>query len=137
MNLVKVRLGDWDVRTNPDCDENGSCNNPYVEILIQNIIIHGDYNLSNRSHSDIALIKLQTNIQFTQFIIPICLPFDENVRHMNMTDHQAEIAGFGFKDNNTMNFRKMKHYVSVSPQRHCEEIYARYNNTINGKQVWI
>jgi len=31
-----VRLGDWDVRTNPDCDEDGKCNDPYVEIPIEN-----------------------------------------------------------------------------------------------------
>lgn len=135
---IKVRLGDWDTRTDPDCDDHGICNNPYVEIPIQNITVHGDYNMSiNAQCNDIALIKLQTNVAFTKYIKPICLPIDPLIRNMNITGHLVEVAGFGVTSlqNFTMSDRKMKLGLNISPQSYCEQAYVRKNVAINSKQV--
>ncbi|XP_070509695.1 CLIP domain-containing serine protease B4-like [Chironomus tepperi] len=142
LNLIKVRLGDWDTTTNPDCQadiyEEQRCNDPYVEIEIENIIVHEDYNASSRMrYNDIALIKLKENVTFSSYIKPICLPIDDFVRNMNMTGHHVEVAGFGLTNlaSRTSSVRKMKLGLKINPQRYCEEIYARYDVVLNSKQI--
>ncbi|CAH1727601.1 unnamed protein product [Chironomus riparius] len=136
----QVRLGDWDIGTNPDCDEDGRCNDPYVEIPIENITVHENYNFSIEIQcNDIALIKLQRNVTLSDFIKPICLPIDEHVQNMNLTDHYVEVAGFGCTnvENQTMSVRKKWVGLRISPQSYCKKVYARRNVVINSKQVGL
>ncbi|XP_044873110.1 serine protease 33-like isoform X1 [Mauremys mutica] len=41
--------------------------------LLQSIIIHSDYNPTSHA-SDIALVHLRTPLQYTAYILPVCLP---------------------------------------------------------------
>ena len=85
----------------------------------------------------IALIKLQSNVSFNEFIKPICLPIDQSVRNLDLTGHHVEVAGFGITnlENRTMSTRKKKLGMSVISQKYCEEVYARNDLIINNKQV--
>lgn len=58
-----VVLGEFDVRTNPDCDEN-ICADPIQTILIEESIVPSPYN-PNTHLNDIMLIKLATPAKFT------------------------------------------------------------------------
>ena len=131
-----MRLGDWDERTNPDCDEEGRCNDPYVEIPIERVISHEDYNPQNTAQSnDIALIKLKRIVEFTKFIKPICLPIDLNDRTIDLTNHDVDVAGFGRTENSSSSDRKLKVAVTISSQEFCENVYKRSNVDITKKQV--
>uniref|UniRef100_A0A8D2IZF8 Peptidase S1 domain-containing protein n=1 Tax=Varanus komodoensis TaxID=61221 RepID=A0A8D2IZF8_VARKO len=48
--------------------------NTVVVSGVRQIILHPDYTNSIDSSGDIALLKLNTPVQFTNFILPICLP---------------------------------------------------------------
>jgi len=133
--MTQVRLGDWDIRTNPDCDENGKCNDPYVEIPIEKVIVHEDYNPQKTSEgNDIALIKLQREVTFTEFIKPICLAIDPSVRSIDLTNHDVEVAGFGKTENRSSSNQKLKVEVTINSQDSCKDIYKR-SVTITSKQV--
>ena len=95
---ITVRLGEWDTTTNPDCDDSyidGSiCNDPHVDIDVEDIIVHKDFNpLTTRN--DIALLRLSKNVEYTRFIQPICLPVDNSVRYQNLTGMALDVTGWG------------------------------------------
>jgi len=62
-----VRLGEYDVTTDKDCDELKTiCAEPVLDVGIDKTIIHPKYNPSaiNRAY-DIALLRLNQTITYT------------------------------------------------------------------------
>ena len=95
-----VRLGEWDTSTVRDCDDSYFdeviCNNPPVDISIEEIIVHENYEPKSRNqHNDIALLRLSNDVQYTNFIKPICLPVEASVRNNNLTGIKLDVAGWG------------------------------------------
>ncbi|KAI8423528.1 hypothetical protein MSG28_012628 [Choristoneura fumiferana] len=69
VDMYKVRLGEYDLRTEEDCVD-GVCS-VARSIEIVDVAIHPKYNGS--SH-DIAVLTLGSDAPYTDFIRPICLP---------------------------------------------------------------
>lgn len=57
--VVAIRLGEYDMRTNPDCDPNdiNNCNLPVQDIEVEKLIPHAGYN-NPRYNNDIGLVRL-------------------------------------------------------------------------------
>ncbi|XP_076261040.1 CLIP domain-containing serine protease B9-like isoform X2 [Rhynchophorus ferrugineus] len=67
-HLVNVRLGEWNI-SNPyrDCRSSGRakiCNDPEVNIGVEEIIVHPNFNNKDLKH-DIALVRLDHEVQFS------------------------------------------------------------------------
>lgn len=82
VTLKYVRLGEYDIETDSDCIQefNGQldCADPPVDYAIEQIIPHPQYNPTNPSkHHDLALLKLNESVKYSDFIQPICLPTSE------------------------------------------------------------
>lgn len=58
-NVIAIRLGEYDMRTNPDCDPSDitTCNLPVQDIEVEKLIPHAGYN-NPRYNNDIGLVKL-------------------------------------------------------------------------------
>ncbi|KAF2889532.1 hypothetical protein ILUMI_16641, partial [Ignelater luminosus] len=64
---VSVRLGEWDISKDPDCEElvaNKFCADPVKIIAIKETIAHPFYNARN-GLNDIGLLHLENKVQFT------------------------------------------------------------------------
>lgn len=95
--LYKVRLGEWDTRTDPDCqdfaDDERVCNDGHEDVAVENLIPHPNYNRSSPlKMNDIALIRLAQGVQFTTFIKPICLP-SLSERRIDLRHKDLFVAG--------------------------------------------
>uniref|UniRef100_A0A182MV97 CLIP domain-containing serine protease n=1 Tax=Anopheles culicifacies TaxID=139723 RepID=A0A182MV97_9DIPT len=67
----RVRLGEWDLATDEDC-QYGYCNHPVMDLNVAKIIVHDEYDVSNRTTSnDIALIRFKEKVNFTDTVQPI------------------------------------------------------------------
>ncbi|XP_055591289.1 CLIP domain-containing serine protease B4-like [Uranotaenia lowii] len=91
--VTKVRLGEWNILSEIDCVD-GLCADPPVEIRVAGHIVHPDYT-SDDYHNDIALIKLERPVQFTDFISPVCLPLAENLRSFEEATKKFFVIGWG------------------------------------------
>ncbi|KAG5671084.1 hypothetical protein PVAND_001298 [Polypedilum vanderplanki] len=135
--LFQVRLGDWDTRTNPDCrnDINGMvCNDPYVEVPVAQIIVHEHYNPDAKNQpNDIALLRLQNSIRYTDFIKPICLP-EPSLRTIDWTGHNLEVAGFGKTEYENSSPLKLKVGVDAYSADDCQRVYSN-QLTISNQQI--
>lgn len=71
---VNVRLGEYDIATEKDCDKDNKCLDPVQDIEIEKLIKHPKYD-TRKKINDIALLKLKTAADVTKKNVrTICLP---------------------------------------------------------------
>lgn len=105
--LTSVRLGEWDTETNQDCDDSyineQVCNNPPVDVSVEEKIVHENYEPNSKNqHNDIALLRLSKNVQYSDFIRPICLPVDSSLRNKDLSGVTLDVAGWGLSQYPTL-----------------------------------
>ncbi|KAJ0173667.1 hypothetical protein K1T71_010816 [Dendrolimus kikuchii] len=95
LRLDGVILGEYDVRTNPDCDDTSQCAPPIRNVTIDYVIAHPGYTPENRS-DDIALIRLSEPADFNLASMkPICLPISRDLQKESLENKKAVVAGWG------------------------------------------
>lgn len=93
-HVVRVRLGEWDLEGNPDCNEENVCNDKPLDVALESHVVHEDYDSKNL-HNDVALIKLAKTITFTEYISPVCLPLTEELRSQPEQGKIFTVIGWG------------------------------------------
>ncbi|XP_029724374.2 CLIP domain-containing serine protease B4 isoform X1 [Aedes albopictus] len=91
--LQRIRFGEWDVQNELDCDYHGYCNEPILEVGFEKIVAHKDYN-ERTLINDIALIKLNESIEFTEAISPVCLPLSKELENLEVGNKKFTIVGW-------------------------------------------
>lgn len=89
----RIRFGEWDVQNELDCDYHGYCNEPILEVGFEKIVAHKDYN-ERTLINDIALIKLNESIEFTEAISPVCLPLSKELENLEVGNKKFTIVGW-------------------------------------------
>jgi hypothetical protein len=94
-------LGEWDIESTEDCEISSTgqrvcVNEPIQEIEIEEKLPHPDYDpLSDNQHNDIALVRLRTKVNYTHYIIPICLPQTPAQKLNEYIGVRMIVAGWG------------------------------------------
>lgn len=119
--MKRVRLGEYDTSTNPDCLK--GCMNIemffftfishilnfcgffftdeclyHQEYDINEIIAHPRYSRDTHQN-DIALLRLNQTVRYTNYIRPICLPISEHKKKMKLDGLSVRVAGWGGTEN--------------------------------------
>ncbi|XP_048486113.1 CLIP domain-containing serine protease HP8 [Plutella xylostella] len=93
--LAAVRLGEWDTESAVDC-VGTDCSDPAIDVDIEEIIVHPDFDADVISKADIALVRLNRTVPYTDFVRPICLPTTEYVKGMDYFEGNTyRTAGWG------------------------------------------
>lgn len=127
--LEVIGLGDWDLRTQKDCQVTESglehCAPPSQNFTYESIIIHPNYNTRTAHSDDIALIRLSEKIDLSGFWIhPICLPPQGlNVRRV-MHKPEAIAAGWGATENGTTSNRLLHVILPFVDSPACNSTYS-------------
>ncbi|EAT33718.1 AAEL014005-PA [Aedes aegypti] len=106
--IAKVRLGEWDILSKKDCEEDYCSDNP-IDATVESFEIHKDYSGEPDFHNDIALVKLANPVTFTEFISPVCLPAAEKFRTKSISGRKFTAVGWGdikYDAKNRGKFRK-------------------------------
>ncbi|EFB25442.1 hypothetical protein PANDA_012582, partial [Ailuropoda melanoleuca] len=94
---------------------------------IKELIIHQNYKILDGSGHDIALIKLKTPLNYTEFQKPICLPSkaDTNTVYTN-----CWVTGWGFtKEKGEIQNTLQKANIPLVPNEECQKAYRDYEVT--------
>ncbi|KAJ3647415.1 hypothetical protein Zmor_019294 [Zophobas morio] len=129
LKLLGVRLGEYDTETNPDCLMSRfgdvDCAPEPVNFGIEQKIVHERYSLDINNHNDIALLRLNRNVDFTDFVQPICLPLQAKEMKKTYVGQKLFVAGWGATDNKTRASPvKLKVQLPVKPLHDCNRTYS-------------
>lgn len=93
-HVVRVRLGEWDLKSEEDCNDDNLCTDKPVDVDVGSYVVHEGYDSKN-IHNDVALIKLDKPVIFTEFISPVCLPLTEELQNQAFEGKQFTVIGWG------------------------------------------
>ena len=132
-NLTKVRLGEHDINSIEDChlSKEGppKCG---IEKLISKIMNHDLYSAKHGSPNDIAVIKLKDKVQYTDYIMPICLPLK---KHLPTDSGSGTIIGFGKTENGSLSDILMKTEIHIQNFTECRNRYRELRTLIKSSQI--
>ncbi|XP_038206460.1 CLIP domain-containing serine protease 2-like [Zerene cesonia] len=134
-NLSEVRLGEWNLKTTQDCNRD-DCALPVVNVPIEEVIPHDQYSAHDGNQQyDIALIRLANEVNFTDFVKPICLPHAPEFKSMKFEGMTMEVAGWGKTETKSTSDVKLKVRLPVIKEDDCKEIYSAANRVITDRQM--
>ncbi|XP_032521122.2 CLIP domain-containing serine protease HP8-like [Danaus plexippus] len=136
VTVSQVRLGEWDLLRNTDCSKN-YCSSDAIDVDVEEVVVHENFIIGDPSfHHDIALLRLAQDVTFSDFIRPICLPIDTEIRENNF-EHSvyAEIAGWGQNEYSSFSEKKLKAKVSVVNLETCKKVYAYGKHVITNNHI--
>lgn len=86
--LIGVRLGEWDLTTEEDCDQSAyppDCADRTVEYSIIDRVLHEEFSQNSLyQFADIAMLRLNASVKYGRFIQPICLPQPRDIMELNI-----------------------------------------------------
>lgn len=134
--LSKVRLGEWDRATNPDCQEVNQvyqCAPEYLDVDISKVFIHESYSSdSENKFNDIAVLKLASIVEFTDFVRPICIDLDSSV---NTYFGAVTTIGFGATEEEKTSRKLLKAEIDIVNMRECRVKYNSKGRKVNESQI--
>lgn len=119
-----VRLGEYDEKTNPDCEkvdnsQKDLCADTYQDIIIDIAIAHPDYSQTLYTN-DIGIIRLKSDAKLSQNNInTICLPFDDKGKKIGGSKY--EVIGWGATSNSSAFPVLQKAALPLYDSKMCEE----------------
>uniref|UniRef100_A0A182TN45 Peptidase S1 domain-containing protein n=1 Tax=Anopheles melas TaxID=34690 RepID=A0A182TN45_9DIPT len=138
-NLAEVRLGEWDTSTAQDCEGLGDdvdCSPPPIDVPIEGKTPHPEYvPTSAEQYNDIALLRLQQSVPYSDFIKPICLPMQAELKARDYVGFRMQVAGWGRTA--TARFSNVKQKVAVDGVSldACNQVYQREQVLLRQSQL--
>lgn len=135
--LSNVRLGEFDLETDVDCDTVNDyfyCSYPPIDFDIASYFIHELYKPEVGNPNDIAVIRLSETVKYTNFIKPICLPniYEDSI---NIEFGVVTVAGFGRTETSGYSTRLLKTEVDIVQRETCSGQYRSQNRQIYNTQI--
>ncbi|XP_008553594.2 uncharacterized protein LOC103575539 [Microplitis demolitor] len=133
-SLLGVRLGEHNTATDPDCimevDNTEICAPPVVTVEVEEQIAHEDYKPSARDQqNDIALLRLSSPVEFTDYIKPICLPNNGNL------PQRLWVAGWGKTESRSESDVKLKLVIPIADRQDCLTRYGNSAVSLSNSQI--
>ncbi|KAH8246850.1 hypothetical protein KR032_002205, partial [Drosophila birchii] len=93
--VTAVIFGDWDGSNDPadpDCNREGLCTPTPQRVAVSEVKVHPDYS-HEKAQNDLAIITLQKDVEFSDYVQPICLPPAETTKN-EVPNADLTMAGF-------------------------------------------
>ncbi|XP_063703646.1 CLIP domain-containing serine protease HP8-like [Culicoides brevitarsis] len=121
--VVQVVLGEHNVTSEIDC-ELEKCADPVQIYRPIEIVVPTEYHKSHYKH-DIALIKLDRDVNYTRWVSPICLPLPKDTNSTGIIDTFGEVAGWGLTDSHADTLAEVLQTVKLKilPLTECKKSF--------------
>lgn len=135
--LHQVVFSEWNAKKkatcNPDVPEH--CRKEY---LIEEHIVHEMFERSLLSmYNDIAMLKTDKEVEFNDYVRPVCLPFSLNLRELNINTSSFIVSGWGQTEQGADS--AVQRYVEISGKNNevCDKAFAPLGITLSEDQICV
>ncbi|XP_022696315.1 proclotting enzyme-like [Varroa jacobsoni] len=116
--LFLIRLGDHNLVTTDDVPAGVT-----QDLKVDKISRHSDFD-SKTYKNDIAIMELETPVEFNDYIKPVCLPYDDV--YGNLDEEIAIVTGWGYTKYDGQGSNVLKQAtIRIWPQEECKEAFKR------------
>ncbi|CAH0728252.1 unnamed protein product, partial [Brenthis ino] len=130
--IAGVRVGEFDIRSRRDCQgewPNYVCEDHLQNLRVEKAIIHEAYSTSPRVINDIAILRVNKEIDFSfKNVKPICLPIWKELRNVSLSGKRATVAGWGVTETGKASNILQKVTVPIMAEANCAEFLGRYSD---------
>ncbi|KAI8425112.1 hypothetical protein MSG28_006963 [Choristoneura fumiferana] len=134
LQIIGVRLGEWDTETDVDC-VGDDCSDPPEDVEVESSFIYPFYN-RKLIIGDIALLRLATPVNFTEFVRPICLPTTEYVARKDYDlDNSYVTGGWGRTEYELRAVVKRKITLNAVPMSICRLAIPRISDALASSSI--
>lgn len=103
-----------------------------MDFALEDIITHENYQPQSRNQfNDIALIRLSKKVQYTEFIKPICLQTDTNIKVTDLLGQSLVVTGFGATEKSASSNLKLHVSLNVVENEKCNKIFRAEGRRLN------
>ncbi|KAL7026043.1 hypothetical protein ACKWTF_013761 [Chironomus riparius] len=96
------------------------------------MIPHPQYYPNDKNqYNDIALLRLESEVQYSDFIKPICLPFESKIKGSLYVKEILEVAGWAKTEKQSSSSTKLKSQVEGMANDQCNQAYRNEQRQIN------
>lgn len=121
--------------TGEDCEtQNGRkiCAPNALDLQIEETQIHENYLPQSRNQlNDIALLRLSKKVQYTEFIKPICLQSDKNLKVTDLLGQTLVVTGFGATEKSASSKEKLHVSLNVVENALCNKVFRGEGRKLN------
>lgn len=133
--VIGVRLGESNLLTGEDCETlNGRkvCAPNALDLQIEEILPHENYQPQSRNQlNDIALVRLARRVQYTEFIKPICLQSDKQIKVTDLLGQSLVVTGFGATEKASSSNMKLHVSLNVVENEMCNKNFRGEGRRLN------
>uniref|UniRef100_A0A0A1WQS9 CLIP domain-containing serine protease n=1 Tax=Zeugodacus cucurbitae TaxID=28588 RepID=A0A0A1WQS9_ZEUCU len=125
-DLSFVRLGEHDLSTETETK--------HVDIDVVKSVRHPNFGAQDRRY-DIAVLYLEKNVEFTDYICPICLPSSPQLRSKSYVGYHPFVAGWGrlMEGGRSSNILQ-ELQIEVMDNSVCRQAYQANNRLVSNQQ---
>uniref|UniRef100_A0A182QVG8 CLIP domain-containing serine protease n=1 Tax=Anopheles farauti TaxID=69004 RepID=A0A182QVG8_9DIPT len=125
-DLSSVRLGEHDTST--DAESN------HVDVPIVRYETHPSYDKKD-GHTDLAVLYMQYEVQFSDAIKPICLPLSDTIRSKNFIGYTPFVAGWGRTQEGGKSANVLQELqIPIIANDECRTLYNNIGKVFSQKQ---
>ncbi|XP_066248818.1 ovochymase-like [Euwallacea similis] len=133
---INVRLGEYDTSSpGKDCfqvNRTNFCNQNEINAGIEEIIPHPGYTGEYNRYDDIALIRLNQDIPYSDYIQPVCLP---NLSEASTAGEKLIVAGWGRTEKGRDSNVKLKLQVPLTEASRCRNAFVQLGVQLGDDQI--
>uniref|UniRef100_A0A182Q4Q2 CLIP domain-containing serine protease n=1 Tax=Anopheles farauti TaxID=69004 RepID=A0A182Q4Q2_9DIPT len=137
--LLYARFNEFNASSTENCtvleDNTESCR---VDYGIESIIPHPEYDKNNISRpNDICILRLATDVEFNDYVRPICLPLEYDVQQLPIVDEIFTVTGWGETEHKRPSDIQLHVDLPGLENEACNSVYAVANVTLTDRQLCI
>lgn len=136
-SLSIVRLGEWDLSQEIDCDHliiDEHCAPKPIDIKISEKIMHENYRrVTSSLEDDIGLLRLENQVTYNEYIMPVCM----SPEIKSFVWKYLTVVGFGRTEysGNKNNDIKLKLEIQAVPNETCDQKFIKHGIKLTSKQI--
>ncbi|EAT42280.1 AAEL006168-PA [Aedes aegypti] len=137
LTVHSVRFNEWNTKKKANCTTMNDVRICRAVYKIEEQFPHPSYSITNPNmRHDIGLLKTKRDVQITDYVIPMCLPFVESIQELQIENESFVVTGWGQTDQNTPGIQRHVNLLGRN-KNICDVVFKPQRISLSHDQLCI